>query len=38
MSELTEKIYKEYQKGLEFNDKLKLAKNVENNENFFIGK
>lgn len=38
MSENTEKIYKEYQKGLEFNDKLKLAKNVENNENFFIGR
>ena len=38
MSENTEKIYKEYQKGLEFNDKLKLAKNVENNEFFFVGR
>ena len=38
MSKSTEKIWKQYEKGLDFNNKLRLAKNVQNNENFFIGK
>ena len=38
MSKSTEKIWKQYEKGLDFNNKLRLAKNVQNNENFFIGR
>ena len=38
MSKSTEKIWKQYEKGLDFNNKSRLAKNVQNNENFFIGK
>ncbi len=39
MSEnLNEKVWKQYCKGVEFNNKLRLSENVTNNENFFIGK
>ena len=38
MSKSTEKIWKQYEKGLDFNNKLRLAQNVQNNENFFIGR
>lgn len=38
MSKSTEKIWKQYEKGLDFNNKLRLAENVQNNENFFIGR
>lgn len=33
-----EKIWKQYEKALEFNNQIRLAETVENNENFFIGK
>ncbi len=37
--ELTpQKVYEEYSAGLQFNEQLNLANNVENNENFYIGK
>lgn len=35
---LNQRVWKQYEKGLEFNSKLRLAENVANNENFFIGK
>lgn len=35
---LNEKIYKQFQKGLEFNNKIDLCDNVETSENFFIGR
>ncbi len=35
---LNEKIYKQFQKGLEFNNKIDLCNNVETSENFFIGR
>lgn len=33
-----ESIWKEYEKGLGFKTQLDLFDNVENNENFFIGR
>ena len=33
-----EKIWKDYNKGLDFNTKIRLNETVKNNENFFIGK
>lgn len=39
MKELTpEKIWQQYDTGLQFDNQLNLANNVENNENFYIGK
>lgn len=39
MKELTpESIYQEYQAGIDFNSQLNLVNNVDNNENFYIGK
>ena len=35
---LNEKIYKQFQKGLDFNDRIDLCENVETSENFFIGR
>ena len=35
---LNEKIYKQFQKGLDFNDRIDLCDNVETSENFFIGR
>lgn len=35
---LNEKIYKQFQKGLDFNDRIDLNSNVETSENFFIGR
>lgn len=35
---LNEKIYKQFQKGLDFNDQIDLCDNVETSENFFIGR
>lgn len=37
--ELTpESIYQEYQAGIDFNATLNLINNVDNNENYYIGK
>ena len=39
MKDLTpESIYQEYQAGIDFNSQLNLVNNVDNNENFYIGK
>lgn len=35
---LNEKIYKQFQKGLDFNSRIDLNDNVETSENFFIGR
>ena len=35
---LNEKIYKQFQKGLDFNNRIDLCDNVETSENFFIGR
>lgn len=35
---LNEKVYREFQKGLEFNSRIDLNNNVETSENFFIGR
>ena len=35
---LNEKIYKQFQKGLDFNEQIDLCDNVETSENFFIGR
>lgn len=39
MKDLTpESIYQQYQAGIDFNSQLNLVNNVDNNENFYIGK
>lgn len=35
---LCEKVWKEYEKGLSFNNQIRLKETVKNNENFFVGK
>lgn len=37
-SEINEKVYREFQKGLDFNRRIDLNENVETSENFFIGR
>lgn len=32
-----DRVWKEYQKGLSFNDSIRLDETVQANENFFIG-
>lgn len=38
MENICATVWKQYEKGLEFNNQLRLAETVKNNENFFIGK
>ena len=33
-----EKVFELYDKGVQFNQNIELYENVENNENFYIGK
>lgn len=37
-SDIQEKVYREFQKGLDFNRRIDLNENVETSENFFIGR
>lgn len=38
MKDICAKVWKQYEKGLEFNNQIRLADTAKNNENFFIGK
>lgn len=37
-NDIHEKVYKQFQKGLDFNNRIDLNENVETSENFFIGR
>lgn len=37
-NDIHEKVYKQFQKGLDFNNRINLNDNVETSENFFIGR